>query len=800
MMLKISYSLYIFALVLAPLALGATHLWAITAVETAAFAALFLVLFDSFRTGRALYKVPAILPCAGFVLWIGMQLIPLPSGLLAWISPAAHAIYATAHGPAEPSFWAPLTIKPEYTAQELFRWAAFVAFYFVTVQLLADRQRLKQTLSALMVLVGVIAFQALIQAFAGNGKIYWLVDPGPDAFFGPFFYRNHYAGFMAMLLPVAVALFLYYRPQSSDGVPWRQKIVHLIEQLKQSPSFRYGLISIFLFASILLSQSRTGISVAVLTTGGMLLVSRKLFRLNRTSPALIALLVVLAALFIGRTGLDKIDARFGEAVNAEGLSENGRTLSGRTTPWQDCLDILSDFPLTGSGAGTFYAIYPSYKTVVSETPLRQAHNEYIETATDGGLIAVCLVGAFLVLFFRQNYGMFRLRRDGYAKHLYIGSLAGLIALLLHSITDYQFRQTTAVPLYFFFLLGVHTVAIHSRRSNSGNTCLLPGWLPNRTTTVSLCAALVALLLAGGLFNSGQMLGMATMRTVGQSAGQDFLNLAPDASPETLQQQRGQALQAAGYDPLNPIYPTASAYLAERLGLLDDAEREFRQALLLDPVNANTLQLYGVFCSGIENGDADAERLLQASVARDKNSRKRLLFYVYWLLGQGNLEKGIPAAQAMLNQYPDLAPSFMAMMQNSPLPAEIIPQSLPERVAPRLAYAALLEKKGDQDGAAAAYDLALSYMDKEEIAKPSFFQQPLSFYRKQKNDDRILAVLQQAVVRLPNEFGFRLQLGDLYAIQGMHRKAADEYRFALQLKPGDRQVQQRLDTLNTVLNQ
>lgn len=798
-MLKIAYSIYIFALVVAPVALGATHLWAITAVETAAFAALFFVLFDSFRTGRALYKVPAILPCAGFVLWIGLQLIPLPSGLLAWISPATHAIYATVHGPAEPSFWAPLTIKPLYTVQELFRWAAFVAFYFLSVQLLADRQRLKQTLAAVMVLVGVIAFQGVIQAFAGNGKIYWFVDPGPDAFFGPFFYRNHYAGFMAMLLPVAVALFLYYRPQSGDGVPLRQKIVHLIEQLKQSPSFRYGLISIFLFASILLSQSRTGISMAVLTTGGMLLVSRKLFRLNRTSPALIALLVVLAALFIGRTGLDRVDARFGEAVNAEGLSENGRTLSGRTSPWQDCLDILGDFPLTGSGLGTFYAIYPSYKTVVSETPLRQAHNEYIETATDGGLIAVCLVGAFLVFFFRQNYGMFRLRRDRYAKHLYIGSLTGLIALLLHSVTDYQFRQTAAVPLYFFFLLGVHTVGIHSRRSNSGNTCLLPDWSANKAITMTLCGCMLALLSLGALFNSGQMLGMAAMRTAETSASQDFLNLVPDASPETLQEQRRQAQQAAGYDPLNPIYPTASAYIAQRLGMLDEADLDFRQALLLDPVNANILQLYGVFLSGMENRETDAERLLQASVVRDKNSKKRLLFYVYWLLGQGDLEKGIPAAQEMLNQYPDLAPSFMAMLQDSPLPAEIIPQSLPERVAPRLAYAALLENKGDQDGAAAAYDLALSYMDKEEIAKPSFFQQPLGFYSKQKNEDRILAVLQLAVVRLPNEFSFRLQLGDLYAAQGMHRKAADEYRFALQLKPGDRQVQQRLDTLTTVLN-
>ncbi|MBV5326232.1 MAG: hypothetical protein JZU65_01145, partial [Chlorobium sp.] len=276
-----------------------------------------------------LYKVPALLPGLGFVVWIGVQLIPLPSALLAWISPATHAIYALVYGPAEPSFWAPLTIKPQYTVQELFRFASFIAVYYLTVQLLADRQRLKETLTIVLSVAGVLAFQGIIQSFAGNGKIYWLFDTGANNFFGSFFYRNHYAGFMAMLLPVSLALFLYYRPQAGYDQPLRQKIIHLLDQLKNSPSFRYGLITILLFASILLSQSRTGISMAVLTTGSMLLFSRKLFRLNRTSPALIALLVVVAVVFVGRTGMDKVDARFGEA-----LSKDGKSLNGRTQPWQ----------------------------------------------------------------------------------------------------------------------------------------------------------------------------------------------------------------------------------------------------------------------------------------------------------------------------------------------------------------------------------------------------------------------------------------------------------------------------------
>jgi len=796
-MLNIAYLLYIFVLVFAPVALGATHVWAKMVVEAASFLALFLLLIDSWRSNRPLCQVPALVPGLAFVAWIGLQLVPLPSALLAWISPATHALYATLHGPAEPSFWAPLTIKPQYTVQELFRFASFVAVYILTVQLLADRQRLRQTLSIVLALAGLLAFQGIIQAFAGNGRILWLFDAGPNSFFGTFFYRNHYAGYMAMLLPLALALFLYYRPQAGYDIPLRQKIVHLLEQLKQSPSFRYGLIAILIFSSILLSQSRAGIIIAVLTTGAMLLVSRKLFRLNRTSPALIALLVVLALLFAGRTGMNKVDARFGEALNIEGLTHNGKTLSGRTGAWQDSGGIISDFPLTGTGMGTFFAIYPGYNLSKTHTP-RQAHNDYIEMTTDGGLIAIGLIAAFLFLFFRQNFGLYRLRNDSYARHLYLGSLTGILALLLHSITEYQFRQTSAVPLCFFFLLGVHTVAIHSRRTTTGSPTLLPVADPGRPITTACCSALLLLLAGATLFHSGEMIGLATFK-VPEVAATNLFNLSADADQDTLLLQHQLALRATGYDPLNPIYPTAVAYTAQFLELDDKADQAYRQALSLDPANANTLQLYGEFLSGQGKGE-DAQRLLLASVQRDTNSQKRLLFYVFWLLGQGETEKGVIAARDMLDQYPELAPSFLAMIDNSPLPPEIIPQSLPERVAPRLAYAALLEKKGELELASATYDLALSTMDKEEIVTAAFFQQPYRFFTTQKDPDRALAVLQQAVFHLPNEFGLRLQLGDLYASQGMHRKAAEEYRSGLQLKPNDPQIQQRLETITAVLGQ
>lgn len=792
-MLNTAYSLYILAVIFAPTALGSTSLMAALIVESSIFAALFLVLVHAYYSQTPFRIVPALWPALAYLCWVGLQLVPLPSAVLSWLSPNTYAIYAAVHLAPDTSFWAPISIKPQYTVQEFFRFAAFIAAYILTIQLVWQRKRLQQTLNILFAVIGILAFLAIIQCFAGNGKIFWFVDPGRDAFFGSFFYRNHYAGFMAMLLPLCTAIFLYYRPQAGTGIPVRQQIVHILDQLKNSPSFRYGLIALIIFASILLSQSRTGISVAIITTGSMLLWTRKLFRLNRSSRALMLLMVLLAVLVVGRTGFDRIDVRFGEAVNESGLSENGRTLSGRTTPWQDCLNLFADFPLTGTGMGTFYAIYPSYKTIESQNPLRQAHNEYVETATDGGLIACAIIACFLFLFARQNFGMYRLRRDSYAKHLYIGSVTGLLALLLHSITDYQFHQTAANPLYFFVLLGILTVAIHSRRTTSENSSLLPQVSCNKLTLISAQVLLILLIVLTTIFNGGAMKAL-TLYESRESAGKALPDASQEIAKEDLVKRRSLALLAASYDPLNPIYQTEAAYFAQRLDLLDEADNEYRRVLSIDPINADTLQLYGVFLSGIEGGDEGAVRMFEASVQRDKNSKNRLLVYCYWLLGQNKIEQGVAVAQTMLSQYPELAPSFLASLQAGPIPPELVRQLLPERVAPYVAYAALLEKKGEVDQAAAIYDVALSYIEREETVKSTFFTQPLAFFRKQKNEDRVLAVLKMAVTRLPNEYSFHLQLGDAYVKQGMHRMATDAYRMALQIKPGDRSVQQRLESV------
>nr|WP_320011978.1 hypothetical protein [uncultured Desulfobulbus sp.] len=171
-----------------------------------------------------------------------------------------------------------------------------------------------------------------------------------------------------------------------------------------------------------------------------------------------------------------------------------------------------------------------------------------------------------------------------------------------------------------------------------------------------------------------------------------------------------------------------------------------------------------------------------------------MFYVYWLFGQGKLANGIQQARDLLSTYPELARPYIAMMDANADFQKLIPQTLPERVQPYLAYAHLLVKRGNTDEAASYYNLALSCIDREEQVHPEYFNQPLHFFRRQKDDDSTFAVLKMAVNRLPNDFGFHLMLGDYYVRQGLNQKALEEYRAAQSINPIDQRLQQRMENL------
>ena len=131
-----------------------------------------------------------------------------------------------------------------------------------------------------------------------------------------------------------------------------------------------------------------------------------------------------------------------------GYFQKGATSVGaRVECWKVCTQIISEFPLLGSGPGTFGGLYRERRPAGSEMAWL-AHNDYLQQASDsglvGGILFIAMIPGSLVLLVR------RLRR---LQHPIIwGTWLGLTGWALHELIEFGlFIPALAWPA--FLLLG-----------------------------------------------------------------------------------------------------------------------------------------------------------------------------------------------------------------------------------------------------------------------------------------------------------------------------------------------------------
>ncbi|MFO7868057.1 MAG: O-antigen ligase family protein, partial [Bacteroidales bacterium] len=108
-------------------------------------------------------------------------------------------------------------------------------------------------------------------------------------------------------------------------------------------------------------------------------------QMTRKGTVLVFLVTVLLVLSVSWFGWNPVFERFAELQNEQNSFTNGRL-----NYWRDGLNLTRDFKLTGAGFGTFGDIYPFYQSISEDNFVKHAHNDYIELAAEGGVIAFVL--------------------------------------------------------------------------------------------------------------------------------------------------------------------------------------------------------------------------------------------------------------------------------------------------------------------------------------------------------------------------------------------------------------------------
>lgn len=379
-----------------PLAFGAVQEWAIFTLEATAALCVLLWVFRDLVSGYVeIHLNPLFIP---IVLFAGLVLLQLLTG---------HTAY-----------W-------YETWRKSLLWAAYGGIFFLASQYLRQHAVAKGFGLFLTTYGLLVALFAMVQQFTWNGKLYWMVPNRYGGWvYGPYVNHAHYAGLMEMLVPIPLvfAMMRYWRR------PFR---------------VLFGFAALLMASTIFLSRSLGG----MLAFGIQMIILAVLVGVRRRSKQQLLLLLSLAVLLTGSLvllspgGITARIARLHDPLSKEGAGD-------RLLIFKDSLKMIAARPVLGWGLGTFPVVYPSFRTFYTNYFVNEAHNDYIQTTVETGIVGLALVCSFVVLFYRTSLDKIAQWRNEPRSALTLAAVVGVTGILVHSLCDFNLQIPANAALFF----------------------------------------------------------------------------------------------------------------------------------------------------------------------------------------------------------------------------------------------------------------------------------------------------------------------------------------------------------------
>lgn len=421
------------AVVVTALAHGAVEAWSLALFELLVTLLVLVWAFKWIADGRLKVKVPAL---------------ALPIAMLLAI---AIAQSVSLGGPDSP-------VRSLSMDVEATRAATTVLFFLAVSFLIAanffdSRERLRTLVTFLVVYGLVLAVFSLIQHLTWDGRFYWFRETKQYSVFGPFVNRNHYAGYMAMLIPVPVGLIF------NRGV-------------RKEAWLLFGFAAAIMGLTVVVSLSRGGM-VSVLA--GLIFVAtmsgrrglvrgesgerrsrgaavRSRLKVRMAAVAALALAIAVGVVWIGAEGVIN---RAAQTIDSQTPTKTN--FFGRNWVWRDTLTMFSSNPLLGVGLGAYETVYPMYTRSNGYMVVQYAHNDYLQLLSDTGILGGVVGVWFLVLLFRAITRGTR-SADPLMSGLALGCGGGIFSILVHSLFDFNLQIPSNCLLFLLLTAVVSNIA------------------------------------------------------------------------------------------------------------------------------------------------------------------------------------------------------------------------------------------------------------------------------------------------------------------------------------------------------
>jgi O-antigen ligase len=355
------------------------------------------------------------------LLWaLRIWISPKPQLLwppICWVV-LAFAIYAGARY---------LTADIEYVARLELIQVLMYGFLFLAIVNNLYRQEFSQAISfTLIFLAMAISAFAIYQFVTHSNRVWHFTSPYPGRASGTYISPNNLAGFLEMLLPLATAYVLAGR-------------------MKPVTRVFLGYAALVMAAGLTVTFSRGGWTAAAI--GLLAVLGALLGHRSHRIPALLLLVVLgVGGVWLTKTYLTKTLTYISRV---EQTVDTGQVeLIFRRDMWTAAERMWLDHFWWGVGPAHYDYRFREYRSEIVQRQPDRAHNDYLNLLADwgamGGVIVAAGMAAFAAGLWETRKHVRRAERDlggrGGASNRYaffVGASAGLLALAIHSVVDFN---------------------------------------------------------------------------------------------------------------------------------------------------------------------------------------------------------------------------------------------------------------------------------------------------------------------------------------------------------------------------
>ncbi len=434
----------------APLPFGSVLLRERVVLDILACLALAAAVLQGPRPTHSSAFLPALLVAAIGVLGL-LQSVTWPPSLAALLGPELTESWrSTTAFLGHQGGGIPLSLAPSVSRQVALHWLAVAAALWAA-GLVGSHRPFRRLLA-----LGLLAVATLEVLYGANLWIarstrIWGIEVGgsPSRLRGTYINPDHLAFLLAIVITCCFAWIWWSLRRALRHGSIEQRLLHTLLP---------GLFFLLFFAGLIFTGSRAGlvaVTAAVILQALCLMMFHRRWHVVLTAGGAIAMCGLAVSWFGFQGGLGRLLSTSAYEV----------TWNHRIDVYRASLALWRDFPLLGTGLGTFRQAFPRVQPAGLDNTWNHAHSDFLEILVTNGIVGLALAALGILIIGRRLWHLYRHGERSEDRATGLALFGTLLATTFHSLVDFGL---TMPANSFILAIAVGTaLAIDSDKPRAG---------------------------------------------------------------------------------------------------------------------------------------------------------------------------------------------------------------------------------------------------------------------------------------------------------------------------------------------